>query len=158
MNTSKTELDITRLIKAPPEKVWTAWSEPKHFARWWIPAPIECQVVKLDLHPGGGFETLMREPGKDWQPHVDGCVLDVVAGERIVFTTALREGWHPVDSWLTLTAIITLKPEDGGTRYSARVLHKTPEDSQKHDDMGFHEGWGTAIDQLAAFVGAQKDN
>ncbi|MDN3718728.1 SRPBCC domain-containing protein [Roseibium salinum] len=50
--------------------------------------------------------------------------------------------------WLTLTAIITLEAEAGGTRYAARVMHKTPEDSRKHEGMGFYDGWGSVIDQL----------
>ena len=39
-----------------------------------------------------------------------------------------------------------------GTRYAARLLHKNATDSKKHEDMGFHEGWGRTIDQLAALV------
>jgi uncharacterized protein YndB with AHSA1/START domain len=39
--------------------------------------------------------------------------------------------------------------EGGGTRYIARALHKNPEDSRKHEELGFEEGWGSAIEQLA---------
>ena len=151
--TNNRELTISRLIAAPPAAVWAAWSIPANLEQWWIPAPIACQVVTLDLCPGGGFVTLMREEGAtDFQPHVDGCFLDVVPEQRLVFTTVLSEGWQPVEPWLALTAIITFDAEDGGTRYTARVLHKTPEDSREHKDMGFFEGWGAAIAQLAALV------
>lgn len=149
MTAEKSELTISRLIEAPRSAVWKAWSIREHFEKWWIPGPIECKTVKFDLRPGGGFETLMREGDGAFQPHVEGCFLDVAAEERIVFTTALAEGWQPIEPWLTLTAIITLKGEDTGTRYTARVMHKNAEESRKHDDMGFHDGWGTAIDQLA---------
>ena len=153
MMTNDTTLTISRLIAAPPSAVWDAWSVPENLAKWWIPAPIECQVVKLDLRPGGGFVTRMREAGgTDFQPHVDGCFLEAVPNERLVFTTALTEGWQPAEPWLALTAILTFEAKDGGTLYSARVLHKTPEDSAKHDEMGFYEGWGTAIGQLAGLV------
>src|SRR5690606_18949509 len=137
---------------APPSTVWKAWSKPEHLAKWWIPAPIECKVVKLDLRPGGGFETLMREGGGAFQPHVEACFLDIVPAQRMVWTTTLAEGWQPIEPWLALTAIITLEAEGNATRYSARVLHKTPADSRKHEELGFHEGWGTTIDQLAAFA------
>ena len=145
-------LTITRHIKAPPALVWRAWSEPEHFAQWWIPAPIECQVVKLDLRPGGGFETRMRQGDGPFQPHVEGCFLEVAPASRLVFTTVLAEGWRPIEPWLALTAIITMTPEGDGTRYAARVLHRTAADATKHDEMGFQEGWGIAIDQLAAEV------
>lgn len=146
------ELTIARFINAPPSVVWKAWSTPEHLAKWWIPAPIECKVVKLDMHPGGGFETLMREGDGAFQPHVEGCFLEIVPQSRLVFTTVLSEGWKPIEPWLALTAIITFEAEGSGTRYTSRVLHKTAEDARKHDEMGFQAGWGTAISQLSAFV------
>jgi len=151
--TDKSELTISRFIAAPPSAVWTAWSVPANLEKWWIPAPIECQVVTLDLRPGGGFVTRMREDGAaDFQPHVDGCFLEAIPEQRLVFTTVLTEGWQPTDPWLAITAILTFEAKDGGTLYSARVLHKTPEDSAKHKEMGFYEGWGTAIGQLGALL------
>lgn len=147
-----TELNISRLIKAPPAAVWNAWSVPDNLAKWWIPAPIECRVDTLDLRPGGGFVTKMREGGGEWQAHVDGCFLEAVPEKRLVFTTVMTGGWQPVEPWLALTAILTFEPQDGGTLYAARVLHKSLEDSAKHDEMGFYEGWGTAIGQLARLV------
>ena len=152
MTTDRSELTISRFIKAPPATVWKAWSTPEHLAKWWIPAPIECQVVKLDLRPGGGFETRMREGAGEFQPHVDGCFLEVVPETRLIFTTVLTEGWRPIEPWLALTAIISFEAEGDGTRYAARVLHRNAADSRKHEEMGFHEGWGTTIDQLAGFV------
>lgn len=149
---NKSELNISRLIKASPAVVWDAWSDPAKLAQWWIPAPIECRVDTLDLRPGGGFVTRMREGGGPWQAHVDGCFLESVPERKLVFTTVMTEGWQPVEPWLALTAILTFEPRDGGTLYAARVLHKSPEDSAKHDEMGFYEGWGTAIGQLAALV------
>ncbi|OJY75810.1 MAG: polyketide cyclase [Rhodospirillales bacterium 70-18] len=152
MAAESSELTISRIINAPPATVWKAWSRPEHLAKWWIPAPVECKVIKLDLRPGGGFETLMREGGGEFQPHVEACFLDVVPERRMVWTTTLAEGWQPIEPWMALTAIITFEAEGQGTRYAARVLHKTPADSRKHEELGFHEGWGTVIDQLAAHV------
>lgn len=147
-----TELTISRLIKAPPSAVWNAWSDPVQLAAWWIPAPIECRVDTLDLRPGGGFVTRMREGDGAFQPHVDGCFLEAVPEKRLVFTTVLTEGWQPAEPWLAITAILTFEAQDGGTLYAARVLHKNPEDSAKHDETGFQLGWGTAIGQLAALL------
>ncbi len=156
MPANLSELTISRFIKAPPARVWKAWSTPEYLAKWWIPSPIECQVLKLDLRPGGGFETRMREGDGAFQPHVEACFLEVVPEARLVFTTVLTEGWQPVEPWLALTAIISFDAEGDGTRYSSRVMHKNAADAQKHDEMGFQEGWGTAIAQLAAFVGGAE--
>ena len=152
MPTEESELTIARFITAPPAKVWKAWSTPEHLAKWWIPTPLECKVIKLDLRSGGGFETHMRESDGEFQPHVEGCFLEVVPETRLVWTTVLTEAWQPSEPWLALTAIITFEAEGSGTRYTSRVLHKNASDSQKHEAMGFQDGWGTTINQLAAFV------
>ncbi|MGH8810433.1 MAG: SRPBCC family protein [Advenella sp.] len=152
MTNEKSELAISRFINVPPCRVWEAWSTTENLEKWWIPAPIECKVIKLDLRPGGGFETWMREGNNEFKPHLEGCFLDIVPGKRLVFTTVLAEGWQPIEPWLALTAIITFEAEGQGTRYSARVLHKNAADSSKHEEMGFHEGWGATIDQLVALV------
>ena len=150
--TDTAELTIERFIAAPPAAVWDAWSDPAKLEKWWIPAPIECRVARLDLRPGGGFVTRMREGGGAWQPHVDGCFLDAVPNERLVFTTVLTEGWQPAEPWLAMTAILTFEARDGGTLYSSRVLHKSPEDAARHEEMGFHDGWGTVLGQLAQLL------
>jgi uncharacterized protein YndB with AHSA1/START domain len=146
------ELTITRFIKAPPAVVWRAWSTAEHLEKWWIPAPMECQVVKLELHPGGGFETRMREGAGEFQPHLEACFLDIVPEVRLVFTTLLTEGWQPAEPWLAMTAIMTLEAEGGGTRYAARALHRTPDEARKHEEMGFQDGWGATLDQLSALA------
>lgn len=51
-----------------------------------------------------------------------------------------------------MTATITFEPVDGKTKYTARVLHWNSEDRQNHEDMGFHQGWSKATDQLEELV------
>jgi uncharacterized protein YndB with AHSA1/START domain len=76
------------------------------------------------------------------------CFLDVEPQVRIVFTSMLTGGWRPASPWLAMMAIFTLADEGSGTRYVARVLHKDSADSQRHQDMGFFDGWGTCMAQL----------
>jgi uncharacterized protein YndB with AHSA1/START domain len=77
----------------------------------------------------------------------EGCFLEVVENERIVFTDALQGGWRPNEEAF-FSAIITLAEHPEGTLYTATALHKNNEDRQKHADMGFMDGWGAAIEQL----------
>jgi uncharacterized protein YndB with AHSA1/START domain len=44
--------------------------------------------------------------------------------------------------------VITLEPKGTGTRYHVLAMHKDAATAKKHGDMGFHEGWGKALDQL----------
>jgi uncharacterized protein YndB with AHSA1/START domain len=47
---------------------------------------------------------------------------------------------------------MTLEPQGKKTKYTARALHWTQKDREEHEKMGFHEGWGTAADQLAVVL------
>lgn len=145
------DLTLSRVIKAPRATVWSAWADPASFEQWWIPAPAKCKVVEMELRPGGGFITQMSENGGAFTPHLSGCFLDVVDGERIVFTNALLGRWRPAEQPF-MTAIITLRDHEMGTEYAAQVMHKNNADRNMHEEMGFYDGWGTVIEQLAKRV------
>lgn len=147
MKQSGNDLTISRIIKAPRSVVWKAWTTPEHLVKWWCPKPWTTQIRGFDLRPGGSFDTLLRGPGGEESSN-PGAFLEIVPQERIVFTTALTEGWRPGTPWLSLTAFILMEDEGNNTKYTARVLHKDEEDRRKHEEMGFQDGWGTCIDQL----------
>lgn len=144
------DLEVSRVIRAPRAAVWEAWADPAHFVKWWAPAPIVTTVQEHDLRPGGGFSTTMRL--EDGTEHAgQGCFLEVVEGERIVFTDALRAGWRP-NKKPFFTAIITIEDHPEGTTYTARALHQDAADRDRHAAMGFEEGWGMCIEQLGALA------
>ena len=145
------DLTISRVIKAPRAAIWTAWTDPASFARWWVPEPAECKVLEMDLRPGGAFRTQISEGGGPFTPHMDACFLAVDTLERIVFTNALTGGWRPAEHPF-ITAVITLRDHPGGTDYAAYVMHKSNADRNLHEDMGFYDGWGTVVAQLATLV------
>jgi len=145
------DLTISRIIRAPRSAIWSAWTDPARFEQWWIPAPARCRVVDMDLRPGGAFVTRMSENGGDFMPHISACFLAIDEGERIVFTTALVGGWRPAEQPF-ITAIITMRDHPDGTDYHAYVMHKDPADRAMHEKLGFYDGWGTVIEQLARLV------
>ena len=150
MPTDDRELVLTRIIDAPRERVFRAWTDPKLLVQWWAPRPLTTPVCEIDPRPGGGFRTLMREPdGKEYP--ANGVYLEIVENERIVFTDAFEPGWKPAQKAF-MTAIVTFEDLGGRTRYTARALHWTAADRETHEQMGFHEGWGQCADQLAALV------
>jgi uncharacterized protein YndB with AHSA1/START domain len=145
------DLSISRIIRAPRAAIWKAWTDPRQFEQWWIPEPARCKVAAMEMRPGGAFKTEMSEDGAPFVPHIDGCFLAVENGEKIVFTTALVAGWRPAENPF-ITAIITLKDHPDGTTYAAHVMHKNGAERTMHDEMGFADGWGTVIEQLAKKV------
>lgn len=147
MSGQKLDLEISRFLAVPRARVWQAWTDPAILRQWWCPRPWTTEVRAFDLRPGGDFHTFMSGPdgGTSDNP---GCFLEIVPGERLVFTSMLTGGWRPATPWLGMTAIFTFADEGNGTRYVARCLHKDMADSRKHEEMGFFEGWGTCVTQL----------
>jgi|SRR6185369_5351514 uncharacterized protein YndB with AHSA1/START domain len=148
---SARDLQISRVMKVPREVVWRAWTDPARFEQWWVPAPAKCKVQSMELRPGGAFITRISEHGEEFAPHLNACFLAVDELRRIIFTDALAAGWRPAQQPF-MTAIITLDDHPLGTHYAAHVMHRTWSDRDKHEELGFFDGWGTVIGQLANHV------
>jgi uncharacterized protein YndB with AHSA1/START domain len=146
----KNELSLVRIINAAPEKVFRAWTEPDLLKQWFTPKPWTVASAELDVRPGGTNLIVMCSPEGQEYPN-RGVYLEVVKNQRLVMTDAYTSAWVPSDKPF-MTAIITFEDEGGKTRYTARALHWNAEDRKAHEEMGFHEGWGKATDQLAALV------
>src|SRR3954470_9554592 len=144
------ELVLTRLINAPREKVYRAWTDPELLKQWFAPKPYTTPIVEIDVRPGGSAYFVMRGPdGKDLPNR--GVYLEVVPNEKLVSTDAYVKAWEPSDKPF-MTLILTFEDEAGKTRYTARVRHWTVADREAHEKMGFHGGWSLCTDQLEALV------
>jgi uncharacterized protein YndB with AHSA1/START domain len=144
------ELVLTRVIDAPPEKVYRAWTEPELIKQWFAPLPWTTPFVETDVRPGGSTIITMRNPeGNDFPNR--GVYLEVDKNKRLVFTDAYTKAWEPSEKPF-MTVILTFEDLGGKTKYTARVRHWTIADREQHEKMGFHAGWGKCTDQLAALV------
>jgi len=151
---SKLDLKFERIVDVPKEVIWKAWTTPEILKKWFCPLPWKTIECEIDLRPGGIFRTIMESPEGQKFPG-SGCYLEVIKNEKLVWTNALLPGFRPapdpkssVDFFFT--ANIMLESQTNGTKYTAVVIHKNEEDRQKHEKMGFQEGWGKALDQLVA--------
>jgi len=148
------DLVLERIVDVPRELVWAAWTKPEYIKKWFTPAPWKTVECEIDLRPGGIFRTVMRSPEGQDHPNV-GCYLEVIENEKLVWTTALAPGYRPCNGRSEVpffTAVIALEPQGKGTKYTAIVIHKDEADRKKHEEMGFHDGWGKALDQLVAHM------
>jgi uncharacterized protein YndB with AHSA1/START domain len=146
--TSDRELTLTRLIDAPREKVYRAWTEAELLKQWFAPLPWTTPAATLDVRPGGSNTIVMRGPDGNEFPN-SGVYLEVVKNERLVFTDAYTKAWEPSQKPF-MTVILTFEDAGGKTRYTARVRHWSVADREAHEKMGFHQGWGQCAEQLAA--------
>lgn len=153
------DLVIERILPLRPEQVWAAWTQPERLTCWFTPAPWSTPEAEVDARPGGVFRTVMCSPDGD-RSEGSGCVLTAVEQRLLAWTNTLGPGGRPNrigddQGMFPFTAVISMEPiGDGATRYTARVVHATAADCATHAAMGFHDGWGAALDQLVAHMSA----
>lgn len=154
------DLEFERFVDVPRELLWRGWTTPKYLMQWFTPAPWKTVACEIDLRPGGRFSATMRSPEGQEYPN-QGCYLEVIEQERLVWTNGLLPGYRPVPpptpevaagGSFGFTAVVSLTTEGTGTRYRARVMHGSVADCSRHEQMQFHDGWGKALQQLVALI------
>jgi uncharacterized protein YndB with AHSA1/START domain len=152
----KLDLVLERHIDVSPDLVWKAWTEPERVKKWFAPAPWRTIHCEIDLRPGGVFHTVMQSPEGEKFPN-DGCYLEIVPNRKLVWTDALQGDFRPAPPGghscpggepFRMTAVLLFEPHGKGTKYTAIALHSDAAGRTEHEKMGFHEGWGKALDQL----------
>jgi uncharacterized protein YndB with AHSA1/START domain len=147
------DLVLERVVDVPAAVVWAAWTRPELLMQWFCPAPWKTTACEIELFPGGKFFTTMQGPEGPAFSNT-GCILQVVENELLAWTGALGPGFRPLAKEAAqahpflMTAFIALESVPGGTRYTATVKHGDVEGRTAHEKMGFHAGWGKALDQL----------
>ena len=145
-------LDVT--IEAPRAAVWRCWTEPSLLKEWYCPKPWRVESVDADYRPGGRFNSVFAGPNGERFENV-GCLLAIKEGRSLVFTDGYREGWVPAEKHF-MTGYVELSDEGGGTRMKWGARHANADDTKKHLEMGFVEGWKAAaaqLDELAKSIG-----
>ncbi|WP_420004215.1 SRPBCC family protein [Arenibacterium sp. LLYu02] len=146
----KTDLSFTRTLAAPRQLLWECWTTPAHIKHFFVPRPHSVSSCEIDLRVGGRFNTTFNVEGNEMQNL--GVYLEVIEGEKLVFTDAYSEGWKPAADPF-MTAILEFADDGaGGTRYTATARHRSAEAKEQHEQMGFFDGWGTVATQLEDYA------
>ena len=143
------EISITRIINAPRELVWKAWTDPNHLAQWWGPHEFTNPVCDLDVRPGGTIRIHMRGPDGTVHP-MTGVFREVIEPERLVFVSTVPD--ETGKAIFEVLHTVTLAGEGGRTTLtlSARVIHWTPEADRYLG--GMEAGWTQSLERLEAHV------
>lgn len=143
------ELVVSRVIDAPRELVFKAWTQPEHIARWWGPRGFTTIHCEMDIRVGGAYRFGMVSPRgtKHWKR---GVYREIVEPERIVFTFAWENPAPdaPHDELLTT---VTFHEEDGGTRLT---LRQTPFATAQQRDS-HRGGWTSTLERFAEYLATQ---
>lgn len=112
---STREIVTTRVVDAPRDRVFRAWTDPDQLARWWGPKSVTNAVDEFDLRPGGVWRFVTHAPdGIDYQ--TESVFVEIVEPERIVFT-------HVTGPRFSVTA--SFEDVGGKTRITFRQLFES---------------------------------
>ena len=132
-------LSLVRTIKASPEKVFAAWTEPKTLKKWMSPTEqMEVAVAETDLRVGGRYRIVMREPdGKEHK--IAGVYKEIENPKKIAFTW----GWEGSPEAETL---VTVELRKKGAATELTLTHFKFADDKTRDMH--NQGWVGCIGRL----------
>lgn len=121
-------LTMDRTYRAPPERVYRAWTDQREIAQWVAPNPEMETTAELDVREGGDYVIRMG-------PHtVRGTYQEIVPDEKLVFTWR----WDGAEAAGHMLVTVTLdETPDGGT--NMRLFHESfpSEESREQHDQGW---------------------
>jgi uncharacterized protein YndB with AHSA1/START domain len=149
------ELTITRILDAPREKVWKAWTDPKIVTKWWGPRGVTTPTCEVDARKGGKIHIVMLAgkelgpaEGQEWP--MTATFDEVTPHERLVFTATALQDKQGTRTLLETRTRVTFEDLQSKTRVTVHVLLTRSSDTPeaKFAIQGMEGGWSQSLDEL----------
>ena len=145
--TADREVTISRVIGAPRELVFEAFTEERHLSQWWGPDGFTTTTRAFEFRVGGEWSFVMHGPdGTDYEEWISWT--EILAPERIALLHGeSRDDPNAFESVLTFTA------DGAGTRIEMRTVFRTKAQRDEAVEK-YHaiEGGQQTLGNLAAYV------
>ena len=148
------QIEVSRTFDAPLEILWKAWTEPKHFMKWYGPKGFTAPTCDIDLREGGRHLWSMQSPDGR-QMYFTGNYKEVQPMTRLVYTDSMSDAkgnvmsaemmGMPEGAPVTMDVTVTFEHADGKTTVSVSNVGHGDAD---HAGMG----WEQAFDKLTAVL------
>lgn len=145
-------LILKRVLNAPPERAFHAWTAPEHIQQWMRPEPgMVVPSARMDLRVGGKFRIQMKNPSGEFFT-AQGEFLEVKAPERLVYTWDWEKDGSETEFGEVegKTSLITVEFLKQGERTQFVMTHSRFASVQSRDSHA--QGWSGAVESLAKFV------
>lgn len=155
------DIVITRILNAPRERVWKAWTDPAEAKKWWGPKDFTSPAGTIDLRVGGKYHLCMRGPaGTEFDKDMwsGGIYKEVIPMEKIVATDHFMDEKGNIISpkdygmpgdWPEEMEVTVTFEDAGEGKTKLTLVHKGhPSDIA---DMA-NEGWNQSLDKFEAIL------
>ena len=143
--TAKLSVEIKRLIKAPRDRVYAAWTDPAQLRKWFGPENVQTHDLVADVRVGGKFRwDLTNLEGEKMTCR--GEYRELQPGKKIVFTWQ----WEDDEDWQNHVSIVTVELYDRDGDTELRLIHEHLPNEESCD--GHTRGWNSALDKFEELV------
>jgi uncharacterized protein YndB with AHSA1/START domain len=151
MDTCENSVSLVRIINAPVEAVFAAWTDAALMRHWLAPEPSERTAIEVDAEPrvGGRYRIVVIGPGDLLV--TAGEYRELVPGKRLVMTWSCSE---PLVSSQDATTLITVEMRAREARSTEMTLAHSG--VAPGDERGLREGWTASLDRLEAVLAGQS--
>jgi uncharacterized protein YndB with AHSA1/START domain len=140
----KVSLETKRVIKAPRERVYAAWTDSGQLREWFGPENVQTRNIVAEARVGGRFRWDITSPEGE-EMTMRGEFRELQPNRKIVFSWR----WEEDEDWEQRDSVVTveLSDYDGGTE--VRLIHEQLPSEESRDRHT--EGWKSALDRLERF-------
>jgi uncharacterized protein YndB with AHSA1/START domain len=138
---SDLSLIVRRTIRASPERVFAAWTEPEQLQRWWGPTGVVCTGAEVDLRVGGRYRIGNRLPDGS-QVWISGEFEQITPPHCLVYT------WRTEDDAGAERITVRFEAREGATEVI--VVHERIASARLRD--GHEAGWQGCLEGLDRHV------
>jgi uncharacterized protein YndB with AHSA1/START domain len=107
------KVHLERLVSAPREAVFEAWTDPETLKQWFGPGEFTIPQATLDVRPGGTYEIVMQPPGAGNPMPLVGSFRAVEPPSRLEFTWSWSRVWPEAPESLV---VVEFEEAEGGTK------------------------------------------
>ncbi len=132
-------LKVSRTIKAMPEAVFAAWTQPEHMKHWSAPEGLDVAIAEVDLTEGGRFHIQMKN-AEGGEHNARGVYREIERPSRLVYTWNWDEYPEAGESLIT----VEFRAVDEGTEV-AMVHSGLPTEELVKEHEG---GWTSCLNRL----------
>jgi len=145
---------VRRVIRATPERLFAAWTEPAQLRHWWGPETVTCGAAEIDLRVGGRYRLANRFPdGSVWW--IGGSFETIAPPRLLIYSWELAAGELAPEAPLPpvqATERVTVRFEPRGDATEVIVQHERIADEAGR--VSHEKGWLGCLDGLVAYLGA----
>jgi len=145
-------LVLRRLLNAPQELAFKAWTSPEHIQQWMRPEPgMVVPLVRMDLRAGGKFRIQMKNPEGEYFTAA-GEFREVRVPERLVYTWDWEKdgGGDEFGEVEGKTSQITVEFVKRGKQTEFVMTHTRLATVESRDSHA--RGWSRALDSFEKFL------